>query len=320
MSGKIFVNYRRDDVKADARGIAKALEAKFGEGGVFMDVRDLSGGQVFDAIIVAELARADVLVAVIGPNWVPLLKTRLANGSKDLMRQEIAMALVGGAIVIPVLIDRAANPKFEDLPDDIRDLMARETEEVGHKHFDRDVDTLIRVIQARRAERDRPAEATNPATLARPERKRRQPLLPSWAKIGFGVVGICFLVLILEQAMNDGNFSSELLERLNLKAPFPTREQFLTREMAAFARQGAKTSGQVQPDNDDRFVDSGCPGTCPTMVVLRRGSFTMGSDGRSDDEKPVHIVNIGYHLAVGQFAVTFSLLAELSGLSGRSAA
>jgi hypothetical protein len=62
MAGRIFVNYRRDDARADARGIYKALVEKFGERGVFMDVRDLTAGQEFDAVIATELDRCDVLI------------------------------------------------------------------------------------------------------------------------------------------------------------------------------------------------------------------------------------------------------------------
>jgi formylglycine-generating enzyme required for sulfatase activity len=49
--------------------------------------------------------------------------------------------------------------------------------------------------------------------------------------------------------------------------------------------------------------------TCPPMVVVPSGSFTMGSPasepGRSDDEGPQHRVTIGKGLAVGKFTVTF---------------
>ena len=48
-----------------------------------------------------------------------------------------------------------------------------------------------------------------------------------------------------------------------------------------------------------------CP-ECPAMVVIPPGRFRMGdlSGGSSDDEKPVHAVNIGYRFAVGKFEVT----------------
>jgi len=90
------------------------------------------------------------------------------------------------------------------------------------------------------------------------------------------------------------------------------------------------TEGQQQPETIDRLPnqpvilnngDGGgarvpSPGTvfrdcsnCPEMVVLPRGSFTMGSpsneEGRDSDEGPQHRVTIGYDLAVGKYEVTF---------------
>ncbi|MEI8395946.1 MAG: formylglycine-generating enzyme family protein [Rhodospirillaceae bacterium] len=51
-----------------------------------------------------------------------------------------------------------------------------------------------------------------------------------------------------------------------------------------------------------------CP-ECPSMVVIRHGSFTMGSPdseaGRLLSEGPQHRVEIGYDLAVGRYPVTF---------------
>lgn len=157
MAGKIFINYRRDDVKADALGIYKALAAKYGTAGVFMDVRDLSGGQVFDKVIADELAQSDVLVAVIGPNWMNLLSARMAAGNKDLMREEIATALERNLIVIQVLIDSAPPPRADTLPDDVRALATHEAEEVRFKYFDRDMENITAVIDARREQRARKA-------------------------------------------------------------------------------------------------------------------------------------------------------------------
>ncbi len=49
--------------------------------------------------------------------------------------------------------------------------------------------------------------------------------------------------------------------------------------------------------------------SCPTMVVVPAGSFTMGSpegeEARSDDEGPQHRVGISQAFAVGKFTVTF---------------
>ena len=49
--------------------------------------------------------------------------------------------------------------------------------------------------------------------------------------------------------------------------------------------------------------------TCPEMVVVPAGSFTMGSPaneiGRNDNESPQHAVTFARQLAVGRFALTF---------------
>jgi formylglycine-generating enzyme required for sulfatase activity len=49
--------------------------------------------------------------------------------------------------------------------------------------------------------------------------------------------------------------------------------------------------------------------SCPEMVVMPTGAFTMGSpeseDGSTPDERPQHRVTMGRPFAVGRFAVTF---------------
>lgn len=157
MVGKIFISYRRDDVKADARAIYDRLAAKYGAAGVFMDVRDLSPGHVFDEIITDALAQSDVLLAVIGPNWMNLLSARMAASGGDLLHEEIATALKRKLIIIPVLIERAPLPVADSLPDDIRALVEREAGEVRFKHIDRDMETIIAAIDALRQDRGRKA-------------------------------------------------------------------------------------------------------------------------------------------------------------------
>ena len=148
-----------------------------------MDVRDLAAGQVFDKVIADALKQSDVLVAVIGPQWMDLLSARMAAGGNDLLREEIATALKRKMIVIPVLIGRAGPPSPDALPDDIRDLTKHEVEDVRHKYFDGDMENVLASIDARRQEvaeavtkggyprnseelwlwlRDRPIEASRP--------------------------------------------------------------------------------------------------------------------------------------------------------------
>ena len=67
MPGKIFVNYRRDDVRDMAARIRDRLAQTFGDDGVFMDVENLIAGQRFDVELNKVLSETDVFIAMIGP-------------------------------------------------------------------------------------------------------------------------------------------------------------------------------------------------------------------------------------------------------------
>src|SRR5262245_50976433 len=130
MSGKIFVSYRRDDVRDMAARIRDRLAQTFGDNNVFMDVENLIAGQRFDVELKKALSETDVLVAMIGPRWVELLTERRARGERDYVREEIAEALQRGIIVIPALIERTPLPRPDALPANIRDLVLHQKHEV----------------------------------------------------------------------------------------------------------------------------------------------------------------------------------------------
>jgi len=78
----------------------------------------------------------------------------------------------------------------------------------------------------------------------------------------------------------------------------PTPEGPFKSQFLGFGYPKDRQPGDTFKDCDD----------CPEMVVVPEGEFRMGDlrDGRSNDEKPVHTVQIGYVLAVGRFEVTYS--------------
>lgn len=152
MPGRIFVNYRRDDVPGDARGVRDGLAAKFGKANVFMDVDNLLVGQRFDVELAKALDACDMLIAVIGPRWMDLLKDRTASGERDYVREEIAAALARKITVIPVRVGREGSmpalPRASDLPEDIRDLVLHQKLDVAHERFGRDITELVEGIVA----------------------------------------------------------------------------------------------------------------------------------------------------------------------------
>ena len=153
MAGKIFVNYRRDDSRADARSIADRLGRALGAASVFMDVNALEAGQRFDLELEKALSQCDVFVTVIGPQWLDILKARASNHEPDYVRMEVAKALTRGILVIPVLVGGARLPASADLPEDLRLLSLHQKQDLTHERFDRDMADLIAVITARQGRR-----------------------------------------------------------------------------------------------------------------------------------------------------------------------
>jgi uncharacterized membrane protein YeaQ/YmgE (transglycosylase-associated protein family) len=147
-AGKIFVSYRRDDVRDQAARIRDRLAATFGPASVFMDVDDLVAGQRFDKELERALAQTDVLLAVIGSRWMELFALRQASGERDFVREEIAGALARGILIIPLSIDRTPLPREAELPEDVRPLVLHQKHDVTYERFGRDIEDLFAVIRA----------------------------------------------------------------------------------------------------------------------------------------------------------------------------
>ncbi len=125
---KIFISYRRQDLKAIAGRIFDRLEAKFGGDAVFMDIETIPPGVDFHEWLNESVAKASVVLALIGRGWVDArdehgLK-RLENPN-DFVRIEIEAALACKIPVIPLLIDGAPFPRIEELPPSLQPLTRR---------------------------------------------------------------------------------------------------------------------------------------------------------------------------------------------------
>jgi hypothetical protein len=97
-SGKIFISYRRDDDPGFAHALYLRLEQEFASGDLFMDVEGhIKPGDDFVKVLNDQVAQCDVLLAIIGEEWVNLRddegKRRL-DKPDDLVRIEVAAAAV----------------------------------------------------------------------------------------------------------------------------------------------------------------------------------------------------------------------------------
>lgn len=142
----VFISYRRADSGPRVGRLHDRLVARLGAERVFLDLESIPAGEDFDRFITDSLSRVDIVLAVIGPQWTELRDEngqRRLDAKSDLVRREIAAALIAGVRVIPVLVGGASMPPAENLPDDIADLAGRNAMVIGDFKFLRDVDDLI---------------------------------------------------------------------------------------------------------------------------------------------------------------------------------
>lgn len=147
---RIFISYRRDDSSVHARLLHRELSTYFGAESVFMDYEDIGWGDNFARRIDAELARADVVVVVVGPRWVEIVEQRLRGD--DWVRHEVEQALKrraqGRLRVLPVLVG-GARWRPGRLPRGLAELALLNAPTLRDSAFDQDVVALVEAIRRR---------------------------------------------------------------------------------------------------------------------------------------------------------------------------
>jgi hypothetical protein len=147
--GRIFISYRRSDVRGVAGRIDDGLSAYFGAHRVFRDIDDIDTGADFLDTINAGLASADAAIVVIGPGWLGAVGAdgqRRLDRPDDVVAREIAAALERGIPVIPVLVEDATMPQAADLPVALRSLARHNAITVTDARWERDVERLAKAL------------------------------------------------------------------------------------------------------------------------------------------------------------------------------
>ncbi|MDJ0706964.1 MAG: effector-associated domain EAD1-containing protein [Leptolyngbyaceae cyanobacterium MO_188.B28] len=145
----IFVSYRRIDSNDVTGRIYDFLAAHFGGDVVFKDVDSIPLGVDFRTYLNDTVGNCQVLVAVIGPNWLEALKERLGQPAIDWVRAEIETALGRGIPVIPLLVGGAGLPVAADLPEGLQDLAYRNAAQARpDPDFKSDMHRLIQGLES----------------------------------------------------------------------------------------------------------------------------------------------------------------------------
>src|SRR6185295_15747374 len=146
----IFISYRRIDTSGWAGHLFAELKKSFGASQVFMDIRSgIPLGTDFQQALIAALEGCEVLLALIGPQWLSCTRsdgTRRLDFPDDWVRSEIATALRRNIPVIPILLGGASFPEETDLPENLRELRQRQRAEVTDPRWDFDIGELIKKL------------------------------------------------------------------------------------------------------------------------------------------------------------------------------
>ena len=153
--GQVFISYRRDETAYAAGWLYDRLADRFGADKIFKDIDSIEFGDDFVEVITAAVGSCDVLLALIGNEWVTITGEdgrRRLDDPADFVRVEIEAALARDVRVIPVLVDGASMPHAEALPASLRTLVRRHALALSPSQFDFDTGRLLKVLDRTLAE------------------------------------------------------------------------------------------------------------------------------------------------------------------------
>jgi len=170
VSGRIFISYRREETAYPAGWLYDRLADRFGGGQVFKDVDSIQLGDDFVEVITSAVGSCDVLLALIGDQWLTITDEhgrRRLDDPDDFVRLELEAALTRNVRVIPILVEGARMPRAEELPASLSRLARRQALELSPARFDFDTGRLLKVLDRTLAE-VRAAQGDAASTIAPP--------------------------------------------------------------------------------------------------------------------------------------------------------
>jgi hypothetical protein len=184
LPGRIFISYRRQETAWPAGRLYDVLAEHFRAEQVFKDVDNIEPGDDFVERISAAVGSCDVLLALIGREWLTITDEnhqRRLDNPEDYVRLEIETALTRNIRVIPILIDDARMPRANELPPTLAPLVRRNAVEINPLTFD--TKRLVATVQNTLAEERAQREAEEQARRRAEEQPRSQAEEPAWRQV-----------------------------------------------------------------------------------------------------------------------------------------
>jgi uncharacterized protein DUF4190 len=181
-----------------------------------MDIDSNPIGVDYRAHIDASLKRCELLLAVIGRQWLGpgAVGARRIDDPSDLVRLEVSTALAQGIRVVPLLIDDTQMPPSEKLPEDLRSLKFRQAFRVDsgvdfHHHLNRLCDAIAAATKTTASPTDLQPPPPPPSVSMRKEQLRETapkpirtvaPPIPPIESGGKSVLAVAALVISIVSA------------------------------------------------------------------------------------------------------------------------
>ena len=153
---RIFLSYRRSDCQPQANGLHDGLRFRLPSAHLFMDIEAIPPGVDFEEHIRAEIQVCDLVLVLIGDNWldvIPETGKRRIDDPGDFVRLEIEAALKSPRCrVVPVLVEGALMPRAAELPESIARLARINAIELSDQRWKDDLERLSKLVETIRKE------------------------------------------------------------------------------------------------------------------------------------------------------------------------
>jgi formylglycine-generating enzyme required for sulfatase activity len=333
---RIFISYRRDVSAVYARLIAERMRMAFGRRDVFLDTGNLEYGADFVEQLEEQLRQCRVMLVLMHPSWPEVADAkgrRRLDSPADYVRVEVETALKNQIRVVPVLLDGAALPEAEALPETMRSIVRRQALSFELKHADSQFDELIAAIRRMpgmegRASIERPllvaagataliavgvlawrvfpgpAPTPTPALASSGTPIPNAPVAPETRSPTIEAAPVAPAVVAHAPAPAATKSNAKIAPTKPPQTKTAPASVVTSAPAPTPATAVSTTTPSAAPAQMQVFRD--CD-QCPEMVVIPAGSFQMGSEksepGRRDNEGPVHPVSL-QGFALGKTAVT----------------
>jgi hypothetical protein len=151
----IFISYRRNDAGEHAGRLYDRLLQRFDSEDIFYDQSGIESGEHFPFAIQRALDSAQVILIIVGPNWLNAENCQRLNDEKDFVRREVLGALSRkehetetAPHIMTVLVGGAMPPAELALPEPMQPLAFLQTHNIqgNFDDYNRQVEALCDLI------------------------------------------------------------------------------------------------------------------------------------------------------------------------------